>query len=145
VATAGADGVICLWDVRAPAQPRLAATLNGHSDRVFAIAFSADGRRLVSGSADRSVAVWDMESCQLVRMMVGHAHLVWAVGISPDGKRAASGGPDETLRLWDTESGMCLAVLTGAGPYAGMNISEVTGILSAQRATLIHLGAVDMS
>ncbi|MCC6458420.1 MAG: hypothetical protein IT328_25950, partial [Caldilineaceae bacterium] len=145
LATAGGDGVVCLWDVRAPGQPVLSATLRGHSDRVFAIAFSADGRHLVSSSADRSVAVWDMQSCQLIRMMQGHTRLVWAVGISPDGTRAASGGPDETLRLWDIKTGTCLAVLSGSGPYAGMNISRVTGISQMQRRTLRRLGAVEMS
>jgi WD40 repeat protein len=145
LATASGDGVVCLWDVSTPTQPILSAMHSGHTDRVFAVAFSADGHRLVSSSADRSVAVWDMQNCQLIRMMHGHTHLVWAVDISPDGTRVSSGGQDETLRLWDTQQGTCLAVLSGSGPYVGMNISRVTGISQVQKATLIRLGAVDMS
>ncbi|MBD2520675.1 hypothetical protein H6G93_38215 [Nostoc sp. FACHB-973] len=50
---------------------------------------------------------------------------------------------DETIKLWDTQTGVCLKTLRADRPYEGMNITEVTGITEAQKATLKALGAIE--
>ncbi|MBI4657388.1 MAG: TIR domain-containing protein [Verrucomicrobia bacterium] len=85
----------------------------GHSNEVWSVAFSPEGTRLVSGSWDNSVRLWDVESGACLRVLMGHSNAVWSVVFSPDGTRLASGSWDNSVRLWDTESGACLRVLTG--------------------------------
>jgi WD40 repeat protein len=55
----------------------------------------------------------------------------------------ASGSKDETIKLWDVSTGECLKTLRSNRPYEGMNITGVTGLTSAQKATLLALGAVE--
>nr|WP_256871899.1 hypothetical protein [Nostoc sp. TCL26-01] len=55
----------------------------------------------------------------------------------------ASGSNDETIKLWDVQTGECLKTLRSDRPYEGMNITGVTGITDAQKATLRSLGAVE--
>lgn len=76
-------------------------------------AFSADGRRAVVASGDRSVRVFDVEGRRDVKRLVGHTASVWAVGLSADGKRAVSGGLDGTARVWDLANGLEAARYTG--------------------------------
>ena len=52
-------------------------------------------------------------------------------------KSAKPSGTDGTIRLWDVHTGECLQTLSADGPYAGMNISGVTGITEAQRAARV--------
>jgi WD40 repeat protein len=72
---------------------------------VLSVAFSPDGRRLLSGSDDGTLRLWDAESGQEIHAFAGHQDWVWSVAFSPDGRRLLSGGRDQTLRLWDAESG----------------------------------------
>jgi hypothetical protein len=74
--------------------------LMGHSDAVWAVAFSPDGKTLVSGSSDRTLRVWDVASGQSLRTLQGHSGAVGAVAFSPDGKSVVSGSFDNTLRVW---------------------------------------------
>jgi len=74
------------------------------------VSVSPDGRRAVSGSGDKTVRLWDLESGECLRTLEGHRSSVSSVSASPDGRRAVSGSWDRTLRLWDLESGECLAV-----------------------------------
>lgn len=143
LATGGSDGSVCLWDIRSLTQPQLLATLRGHVDRALTIAISPDGKYLYSGSADRTICMWDIQSYQLIRTLNGHTHWVWSLSMNPKGNTLASGSTDETIRIWDTQSGECLAVLVAPGPYAGMNIRDVTGITDAEKTTLKLLGAVE--
>jgi mono/diheme cytochrome c family protein len=76
-------------------------------------AFTADGRRAVIASGDRSVRIYDVEGRRTVKQLVGHTASVWAVGLSADGKRAISGSLDGTARVWDLQTGIESARYTG--------------------------------
>ncbi len=82
------------------------ATLEGHEDDVNAVAFSPDGRRIVSGSRDGTLRLWDAETGEAIgHPMEGHNDAVETVAFSRDGQRIVSGSHDKTLRLWVVDSG----------------------------------------
>ncbi|HEX8825948.1 MAG TPA: TIR domain-containing protein, partial [Archangium sp.] len=92
--------------------PRLATTL-GHSFYVNACAWSPDCQRLLSGSLDKSLKVWDASSGECLLTLSGHADSVTACAWSPDGQRLLSGSRDDSLTVWDASSGECLLTLSG--------------------------------
>ncbi len=85
-------------------------TLRGHSDKVRSVAFSPDGRRIVSAGRDKTIKLWDTESGTELMTLAGHNGGVRAV-LSPDGKRIASGSTDQTIRIWDVATGDVLTRL----------------------------------
>ncbi|QIS21379.1 TIR domain-containing protein [Nocardia terpenica] len=114
------DGTLRLWDTNS-GQP-IGAPLNGHTDTpligrtrdasrdmnkgVNTVAFSPDGKRIVSGGFDGTLRLWDTDSGQPIGVpLTGHTDSVTSVAFSPDGKRIVSGSNDQTVRLWDADSG----------------------------------------
>lgn len=88
--------------------------LEGHRDRVQAIAATPDGYKIVSGSRDCTIKVWSYGSsggfeCSLE----GHTKKVNAITITQDGKKAVSGSDDQSLKVWDLESGQLLQSMEG--------------------------------
>ena len=90
------------------------ATLQGHTGFVHSITFSADGTTIASGSADRTVKLWEVATGKW-RMLGMQLDTVYSVAFSPDGKTVASGNVDGTINLWDTATTREMPVLKHSG------------------------------
>jgi sugar lactone lactonase YvrE len=76
--------------------------LKGHESDVNSVAFSPDGKTVVSGSADNTIRLWDTSGKPIGQPFKGHQSSVNSVAFSRDGKTVVSGSFDGTIRLWDT-------------------------------------------
>jgi WD40 repeat protein len=102
-----------LLTVREAVTGRLIANCTGHMVSVNCMAFSTDGRRLASGSADGTVKVWKAATGRLIADCTGGRSMVSGVAFSPDGKLVASGSSDRAVRLWQASTGRLIADCTG--------------------------------
>ena len=76
-------------------------TITGHIGNVTSIAFSPDGKTIVSGSADMTIKLWDSQTGEELKTILGHKKGVWGIAFSPDGKTLASASIDRTIKLWN--------------------------------------------
>lgn len=83
------------------------------SNVIGGLAFSPDGRALVSAGFDKRLKLWSVENGSALATITGHTALVFCVAYSADGRLIASGSADKTLRLWDAQTGAAVAVLNG--------------------------------
>jgi WD40 repeat protein len=152
LASGSGDHTIKLWNIQTG---ECCQTLVGHTSRIWSVAFSPDGQLLASGSSDNTVRVWEVNTGHCCQILTGHLALVWSVAFSPADRFAAglpsdmrpilaSGSQDETIKFWDVQTGECLQTLKAERPYEGMDISGVSGLTEAQKATLRSLGAVEV-
>lgn len=93
---------IYLWEVSSGKEVR---RLPGHVFTVTSLAFSADGKRLISGSSSSVARVWDVASGKEVSPFPEHESHVMSVAFAPDGRSLATGSLDGTIRLWETATG----------------------------------------
>ena len=119
-ASASFDKTVRVWALppgRAPdVQPPMVEVAHflGHQSGIDSKpAVSPDGRRVLSGSADKTMILWDRETAQPIRRFTAHEGHVSDVAFSPDGRRALSGGSDKVVRLWDLASGELLGQFKG--------------------------------
>ncbi|GKU13444.1 unnamed protein product, partial [Fusarium langsethiae] len=92
-------------------------TLEGHGNSVNSVVFSADGKRIASGSRDETVKIWDAATGTCEQTLEGHGNSVNSVVFSADGQRIASGSDDETVKIWDAATGACEQTLKGHGDW----------------------------
>ena len=96
-------------------------SLRGHGSDVTGLAFTIDGRFLVSCSSDKTVRLWDFTEGRELACYRRHEHSVRSVAFSPDGSRLASAGADGTVRLGDTHGAQETGRLRG-------HVGEVTSL-----------------
>lgn len=84
-----------------------------HSNFVLSVAFSPDGRHVLSGGADNALKLWEVGAGALVRTFEGHQNHVVSVAFSPDGSRVLSGSRDKTIKLWDAATGVLVHTFDG--------------------------------
>ena len=94
------DPAVRVWDA---ATGRLLERLNGHSSYVSKLAFTRDGRRLISAAADQSIRFWDTTTWTETQVLRGHIDEVHTVAISDSAQLVASAGKDGNLMLWKAD------------------------------------------
>jgi len=107
LATGGGDpsrsGELMLWDVEK--QTLITEIKDAHSDTVFGMEFSYDGKQIVSGAADKFVKLFEVPSGKHIRSFEGHTNHVLDVTIKADDTTIASAGADNAIKVWNIETG----------------------------------------
>jgi WD40 repeat protein len=103
LAAMGKDERMTVWDAQT-GEPQF--TLPEGSALVLSVAFSPDGKRLVSGGTrtggkSGEVDMWDVDTGQHMLTLKGHTDAVTSLAFSPDGKRLVSGSEDTTVKVWE--------------------------------------------
>ncbi|PVV00532.1 hypothetical protein BB560_005081 [Smittium megazygosporum] len=92
-------------------------TLKDHTDEVWFVAFSHNGKFLASGSKDKSIIIWDTNKFKPVHTLRAHDKEISCLAWSPDDKILASASNDRTLKLWDCLTGECFKTLSGHNDF----------------------------
>jgi len=87
-------------------------TFTGHTNVLYSVAFSPDGKFALTGSHDTTAKLWDVSTGTCIRTFTGHSHIVLSVAFSPDGTRVLTGSHDNTAKLWDAATGACIRTFT---------------------------------
>ena len=100
-------------------------------DDVLAASFSPDGGRIVTGSGDSTVRIWDAASGAPIAVLTGHLGAVYSAAFSPDGNRILSAAHDATGRIWTR---LPAADMPAASPASGTRTSSSRGRLTISPA-----------
>ncbi|KAK1146567.1 hypothetical protein N8T08_002997 [Aspergillus melleus] len=119
-------------------------TLIGHSEKIKALSFSPDGKRLASGSNDQTVRLCDPTTGELQHVLGVHKGPVWRTAFSSDGRFVASCSEDRTVRVWETGSGALKHEFLGhSGKIYAVEFLQDQEIVSASDDGTVLLWDVD--
>jgi WD40 repeat protein/predicted Ser/Thr protein kinase len=105
------DKTMRLWRLPDPPKPASdhkvgeVRRFEGHTDIIWGLAVSSDGRHILSGSDDGTVRLWETATGKELRSLQGHSAPISGVSFSPDDQQALSASRDGTMRLWDLRTG----------------------------------------
>ncbi len=109
----GFDPTIHLYDMARGGQSKMfTAYLKGeHKLSISALAFSSDGKRLASGSLDKTARVWNIAERKATAKFDEHEASILSIAFHPNGRNVVSGSPDKTVRQWDADTGKLIQML----------------------------------
>ena len=146
VASASLDQTIRVWNVRSGSLVRTISNslpqfigpggYNYGRSVAPGIAFSPDGTQIASGTFDKVVRLWDVNTGRLVRTFGGHGDDVTTVAINLKGTRLASGSKEQTIKIWDMVTGDLLFTLEG-------HTAAVTSVAFNPDGTQLVSGSAD--
>jgi WD40 repeat protein len=109
------DRLVHVWELGAGSpSAKLEQTIENHADWILGIAFTPDGKRLLTCSRDKTAKVWDLAAKESTLTFPDHQNPVYGLAVKPDGKVAISGGEDNQIRYWNT-TGEAKQVLASGG------------------------------
>jgi WD40 repeat protein len=154
VAAGDDSGNISIWpvsrdDVR-QSQPEV-RHLRGHQDVVPALAFSPDGKMLVSGGADMTVRIWDLETSHLLgvgtleesRVLGRVPDPILSIAISPDSRKLITGSRDSTLRIWNISDGTCTTHVDHKGGVLSVAFNSIGKRIVSASESGIRIRSLD--
>ena len=103
------DGSVRLWEIYTGKSLKIT---QGYTSKVWSVAFSPDGKTLVS-SNNQSIEFWNTATGDCLQTWHGHSNAVRDVAAGINGQKLASAHHDGTLRLWNVATGICLQTLRG--------------------------------
>jgi WD40 repeat protein len=134
----GAATRLLLEEAARPTRGRL-LTLAGHTDKLWDVAYSPDGKWLATASSDHTARVWDAETGAL-RTTVHHADRVTTIAFSANSRFLASGGQDRSVRVWDVIAGReVVALPVDAGTRRVVFSPDGTVLLTAPVQGVVKL------
>jgi WD40 repeat protein len=145
LASAGYEGKVLIWDVEGgkktaeiavkPATPPDPKAPPPPPLTVTALAFSADGKTLATGTADGQILLFNPADGKLIRPVPGHTAPITSLIFHPNNTMLISGSKDRTIRLWNLANAQSLKVLEGHTAWVG------GVVLMSQGARLASVGA----
>ncbi|MDJ0845960.1 WD40 repeat domain-containing protein [Crocosphaera sp.] len=125
-----------------PPDTPLIRTLTGHRNSVLSVVVTADGNKIISGSEDKTIKVWDLHRGKELRTFTGHSNRVDSVVVTPDGNKIISGSWDETIKVWDLHTGNCLATFIADAKIFCCAVTEMIGdemiIIAGDEGGMVH-------
>lgn len=117
-ASGGEDGSIHLWNLKKikgivsfnNLEPD--RRLLGHLNTIHSVAFSPDSQRLASGSADKTIKVWNLKTGKAIASLAGNSGTMLSVAISPNGEILAGGSLLGRIKLWNLKTGELIDTLS---------------------------------
>ena len=97
IVATSADGAI-IWDTESGRELKY---FQGHQGGTLTVAFSHDGKKIVTAGYDSTARIWDVESGKELQKLTGHRFSIYSASFSPDGKKIVTAGSDRTTRIWD--------------------------------------------
>lgn len=131
------DSVIKVWDIQSRT---IRHTFAGHEQDIYSLDFARNGKHIASGSGDRTVRVWDIETAQEV-LNLSIEDGVTTVAISPTGEYVAAGSLDKSVRVWDSRNGYLVERLDGPDGHK----DSVYSVAFAPNGRSLVSGSLDKS
>lgn len=135
----GLDRAITTWNLETNTMRSLysdAGSSYSHLDFIFSAAFTSNGEILATGSADKTIKIWDIPRWVSTRTLKGHLDTIWSIAIGSNDQILVSGSADKTIRIWRLNSWDEPRILTGHSNW-------VTSVAISPNGKLLASGSGD--